>query len=266
MIKQPDFLPRDRSGSHYFTARDTDSTYVSLDAPPAGSHPEHEKFLFYRGVGNFATPLTVTMKAGTGATLANHGKQPLDHLIVITVRGGTGHFNVVDTLAPESQITVPDPAPPTDLPMAELIAEVARRLSTALVAEGLYPREAEAMVNTWRDSWLSEEGTRVLYPLPRAWTDRTLPLRITPSPKEVVRVMMGRAEIITPDTETGLSQLLNQMKKGDASAGASMRARLKELGRFAEPALDLALGGMNVDARWRESLLAGTKALEEKRN
>src|SRR5687768_4370340 len=65
----------------------------------------------------------------------------------------------------------------------------------ALVSEGLYEREATAMVKTWEDSWFGEQGLRVLYVLPRAWTDRTLPLSIEPKPKEIVRVMVGRAEM-----------------------------------------------------------------------
>jgi len=47
-------------------------------------------------------------------------------------------------------------------------------MAAALVSEGLYQREAQAMVNTWRDSWFEEDGLRVLYTLPREWTDRTL--------------------------------------------------------------------------------------------
>ena len=52
----------------------------------------------------------------------------------------------------------------------------------ALVEQGLYEKEARAMVNTWQDQWFAEEGTRVLYLLPRAWTDRTLPLQVSPRP------------------------------------------------------------------------------------
>jgi hypothetical protein len=32
----------------------------------------------------------------------------------------------------------------------------------ALVDQGLYEKEARAMVNTWQDQWFAEEGTRVL--------------------------------------------------------------------------------------------------------
>ena len=57
------------------------------------------------------------------------------------------------------------------------------------------------MVNTWKDSWFAEDGVRVLYVLPRAWTDRTLPLKLDPAPRELVRVMVGRAEVLAPALE-----------------------------------------------------------------
>ena len=60
------------------------------------------------------------------------------------------------------------------------------------------------MVNTWQDQWFAEEGMRVLYLLPSAWTDRTLQLQVAPRPDSVVRVMVGRAEIIRPSDERKL--------------------------------------------------------------
>jgi hypothetical protein len=93
------------------------------------------------------------------------------------------------------------------------------------------------MVNTWRDSWFEEDGLRVLYTLPREWTDHTLPLTLDPKPRELVRVMVGRAEVLTPATETKLSDALAKAQNGDAEARALVMAECKKLGRFAEPAL-----------------------------
>jgi hypothetical protein len=53
------------------------------------------------------------------------------------------------------------------------------------------------MVETWRDSWF-EEGTRVFYIVPPAAVDRILPLNIQPAPESVVRVFVGRVDVITP--------------------------------------------------------------------
>ena len=38
-------------------------------------------------------------------------------------------------------------------------------LEAALIAQGLFPKEAQAMVATWNDSWF-EEGSRLIYILP----------------------------------------------------------------------------------------------------
>jgi hypothetical protein len=105
--------------------------------------------------------------------------------------------------------------------------------------EGLYKLEAKAMVKTWNDSWFSEEGLRVLYTLPRSWTDRTLPLKISPAPTEVVRVMVGRAEIITPSMEWELMKQITRYGENDSRSReeAVVNARAIGLGRFAEAAV-----------------------------
>ena len=56
------------------------------------------------------------------------------------------------------------------------------------------------MVETWREAWF-EEGARLLYLVPRSAVDAVLPLSITPSPDEIVRVFMRRLEINTPATQ-----------------------------------------------------------------
>jgi hypothetical protein len=95
------------------------------------------------------------------------------------------------------------------------------------------------MVNTWHDSWFSESGVRVLYTLPENWTDKTLPLAITPKPVSIKRVMVGRAEVITPQMEWNLLQKVVKFNSTDATTKS---AAVKEtidlgLGRFAEPAM-----------------------------
>ena len=54
-----------------------------------------------------------------------------------------------------------------------------RRSRTSLVKQGLYRKEAAAMVSTWSDSWF-EEGTRLFYFMPQSKVDEILPLQIRP--------------------------------------------------------------------------------------
>ena len=101
-------------------------------------------------------------------------------------------------------------------------------MAAALVEAGLYEKEARAMVNTWQDQWFEDEGTRVLYLLPRAWTDRTLPLQVSPQPDAVVRVMVGRAELIIPSVERELREQILTFSTGDARR---RRARSRRVAR-----------------------------------
>jgi hypothetical protein len=230
-------LQQDRSGSHYFAARDTDSAFVHVDSNGmTNCAAEYEKFIFYRGVGSFATPLHVTMD-GNSVTINNAGTEPLQHLFVLGLKDDAGKFIQVECLAPGErrmiQVDLTDKVSPTK----HLSEQLCQEMATALTSEGLYQREAQAMVNTWRDSWFEEDGLRVLYTLPREWTDRTLPLTLNPKPRELVRVMVGRAEVFTPATEKKLSDALAMAQKGDSDARAIVMSECKKLGRFAEPAL-----------------------------
>ena len=72
-------------------------------------------------------------------------------------------------------------------------------LEEILVGQGLYRDEAHAMVETWKDSWF-EEGSRLIYIVPRGFIDNVLPLTIDPAPGQIVRVFVGRLEIVTPAT------------------------------------------------------------------
>jgi hypothetical protein len=230
-------LQQDRSGSHYFTARDTDAAFIRVDSSgTTNCAPEYEKFIFYRGVGSFATPLHVTMQ-GNAVTIANTGPEPLDHFFVLGLQNGAGKYISVERLAPGEKRTVQIDLAAGVSPTKYLAQQLSQSMTKALTSQGLYKREAQAMVNTWRDSWFEEDGLRVLYTLPRQWTDHTLPLTLDPKPRELVRVMVGRAEVFTPATEKKLSHALTMAQNGDTEARATFMSECKKLGRFAEPAL-----------------------------
>jgi hypothetical protein len=67
-------------------------------------------------------------------------------------------------------------------------------MKRALIAQGLYADEAEAMLNTWRSSYFQKAGLRVFYIVPRAWIDYFLPLEFS-VPARVTRVIVGRIDI-----------------------------------------------------------------------
>jgi hypothetical protein len=73
-------------------------------------------------------------------------------------------------------------------------AQLRLSLKRALIGQGLYADEAEAMLNTWKASYFQKAGARVFYLVPRAWTDYFLPLGFS-VPARVSRVIVGRIDI-----------------------------------------------------------------------
>ena len=240
-------LPIDTTGTHYFAARETDADVVRASAISTNNTgAEFEKFLFYRGVGNFATPLRVSMPDEGMVILTNTGKETLSHLFILGVKSKAGNFVYVPQLLPGEEKTIALNTQIDALSPSALSDKISRDVSQALAQTGLYPREADAMVKTWRDSWFAEDGVRVLYVLPQTWTERTLPMSLNPAPNQLVRVMVGRAEVLTPHLVSSLAQQLQKAGHGDTAASDQARATLKGLGRFAEPAFTRALAAANI--------------------
>jgi hypothetical protein len=107
---------------------------------------------------------------------------------------------------------------------------------TTLVRAGLFEAGAQAMVKTWESAWFADEGTRVLYVLPPGWTDRTLSLTVSPNPDTLVRVMVGRHDVLTPEREAEIDGLVRRVKGPKGSDQAAAETALAKLGRFASPA------------------------------
>src|SRR4029077_14085518 len=78
-----------------------------------------------------------------------------------------------------------------------------------------------------------EEGMRVLYLLPRATADEILPLTLVPGPTELARVFAGRAEILTPEMELRMREIV----KRTADDPPACWKELQLCGRFAQPLL-----------------------------
>src|SRR5262249_47018951 len=114
--------------------------------------------------------------------------------------------------------------------------------------------------------WFEEDGLRVLYILPRAWTDEIIPLKLEPAPQELVRVMVGRAEIISRELEQQLSTKITKTQTGDHAAANEITSKLRKLGRFAEPAVQLATRQFDQDTRQVAWQLLNKASAAENRN
>lgn len=227
--EQPTFL-RETADSHYYPARETDAVPIQV-CNHDKTKIEKEKFLFYRGIGNYGSPLNVKTD-GKNLTIRDDGTDEAENVIVFENRGGRIGFNFVKNHSKEFTIERPQ----TDKTTEEIDAE----LEKILVAEGLYEKEAKAMIETWKDSWF-EEGLRVFYTLTRKSTDKILPLQIEPQPKEIVRVMVGRVEVITPEMEKDVRNQVELLRSDSNEIRAQAQSNLKKYGRFYEPVLKAIL-------------------------
>jgi hypothetical protein len=205
-------LPMETAPSRYYAARETDSAPITVG-------DQHEKFLFYRGVGNFQVPLSARVTSEGTIAIENNGAEPVPSVILFENRGGRlGYRNVGDV---KDAVTIEPPSLDSSLPVLRT------ELETALVAQGLFPKEAQAMVETWRDSWF-EEGTRLIYILPARAVDAFLPLHVDPAPSQTARVFVGRVELITPET---MRSVQDAMASGDWPV-------IESYGRFVDSILD----------------------------
>ncbi len=176
-------FPETDTPSHYYAARETDATPIEVDG-------QAEKFLFYRGVGGFSVPLAAVPRKNSTMDVRNLGEHALPALVVFTNRGGRMGYSLHRDFTGQRALKLPA--------LNGTLADLRRDLAEVLVEQGLYAREAEAMINTWRDTWF-EEGTRVLYIVPKPKVDAILPLGIDPVPAATARVFVGRMDVIAAD-------------------------------------------------------------------
>jgi hypothetical protein len=92
-------------------------------------------------------------------------------------------------------------------------------------------------VKTWEKSYFRTEGLRLLYILPRATVDEVIPIQVQPAPEQLVRVMIGRVEVLTPCTERRIEQAVADLDAKDPLIRRMAQAELDQLGRLREPVL-----------------------------
>ena len=238
-------------------ARDVAANTVEVGS---GTGTQDERFLFYRGLGNLDFPLQVGSLPGGKIAVSNPSKIAMGRLFVINVGKGRGAFTVKDSGVAGGEVF--EPAIPSLDGAAELPAyadALAVKVTEALDATGLYHDEARAMVSTWKRQWFGTPGVRVLYLMPQSWTDAAIPLTIDPPPDEMLRVMMIRVEVITPEIEQVDAMMAKLL--GDAKTEAAGQAYFHALGRFAEPRLRRALAIVG-DAALGQAFLATVTSAE----
>lgn len=171
---------------------------VSRRADLPDSAPVVEGFLFYRGVGNFSVPLTASIGADDTLVLRNTGDAEIPFVWIYDNREKVGgRYAWSGPLAAGKSV---------DVSWAKIHfgPDRTKALVEPLKAAGLSEDETRAMLATWKESYFERPGLRVFWIVPRAFTDRILPLTITPKPDKLERVLVGRSEVLTPAFEREL--------------------------------------------------------------
>lgn len=228
-------------GAHYAHAREVPSAWIVRAQPRPGDDPKSkantEKFIFYRGAGAGTFPLR-TWLGEDGSLSVGASSEITTEAFLVRVQNGVVHWRAAPIRTkPERDGRIQRfriAAPEKDGSDETLAAALRQALSAA----GLTSAEAEAMVATWHEAWLAEEGTRLLYLLPETWINEQLPLEISPEPKELKRVFVARSELFPPEQEQMMVKALTGPHT-DAER-ASMISALR-LGRFTHPALERAV-------------------------
>ena len=216
----PDFPADGLSDDRYYAARATSADPISIETP---SGPQRERFLFYRGVTSIQPPLAATAGADNSIRLDYHFSDPIPATIVFERRNSKLGYRVLGPLSDETTVAAPSLEGSAD--------SLFSTLEGVLISQGLFPDEAHAMLETWKDSWF-DEGSRVLYVVPRRFVDSVLPLSIQPSSAQLTRVFVGRLELITPATQRAV----------EAAFASNDQTTLARYGRFLEPILNVMLG------------------------
>lgn len=233
--------PVNGRGAHYQHAREVPEAWIVRGQSPLDKNApetrETEKFVFYRGTGGGQLPLNVSLAGDGTATFASWSVIKSD-VYLVRVRNGITRWQSAKVNVGQSSIGTRHSLKIDEAAGSQDADALAAALKQSLASAGLTASEAAAMVATWTDAWLHEEGTRVLYLLPRAWIDTALPLTMKPAPARLERVFVARAELFDPRQEQELAKVFSQSATDEVLARGIAGLRL---GRFTPAALERAV-------------------------
>jgi len=214
-------FPSELQPNRYYAARETASSPLRVQT---STGEQREKFLFYRGVSASPLPISARLTSDGRLVVESLSEHEIPNAILFERRGERVGYRLTGALTDRTTVDAPV--------LNGSVDSLDGDLEQILVGQGLYRDEAHAMVETWKDSWF-EEGSRLIYIVPSGFIDKVLPLTIDPVPGQIVRVFVGRLEIVTPATAMAVRTALAHNDE----------ATLDNYGRFLEPILQTVKQG-----------------------
>ena len=215
---------------------------------------EYENYLFYRGIGNVAQPVKFSVDHEETLVVENQSKEKVPFAFAFENIGGKIRYRSFPSgVEPGHTVRVRE----SEWKLGESKSwrtEVFRHVRNGLVEQGLTQDESNSMVKTWWKSYFEHEGLRVFWVVPQQELDKVLPIEISPKPEKLVRVMVGRSDILRPRYE---QMLVNTLRSGNL--------KNKSTHRFFEPFVERLRTLVEVPyyGELREDLLLSSVLLSE---
>ena len=210
------------------TARDVDAATVR-ELRSNGT----EKFLFYRGAGQFTPTLNVSVNDEGKFVLKNKENTNSREVYTIHVEEGQKPLiHYLPSIKDEDQ---------KNKKVFNSADDAAAHLKARLEAKGLFPKEAAGMVKIWKKSMFEKIGQRAMYMMEKADIDKMLPLRIHPKPTKEVRVMLIRFECLSLSVKSMIKNYIKQLGAKSYKDRKMAKEKLIEAGRVGEAVIRTAL-------------------------
>ena len=173
-------------------------------ATPSG---EGERYLFYRGVGHLDALVQTELRSTELVLRAPRRLYwlPAPSMTIATLWLADIRADGSAAFRERAQLEIAKNAASRELGRMPLftvsdykagaLGDLRLSMKKALVTAGLFEDEAEAMLETWKESYFRSPGLRLFYVVPQEWIAHFLPLQIS-APHELTRVLVGRIDLV----------------------------------------------------------------------
>ena len=169
---------------------------------------EYEDYLFYRGVGNLNLPITLSVNEAEEVIIQNKSEEAIPFTFAYEKVGEVVRYKTVGAVKDTSIVAE------SDWVVAEANWQPAifSEMRKGLMSLGLTKEEANGMVKTWWRSYFEQDGLRVFWVVPEKELEKLLPLSVSPVPEDIVRVIVGRGDLLRPSFEKEMITCLGKKR------------------------------------------------------
>jgi hypothetical protein len=223
--------PAEIDGDHWFAkARRVKCDEVFAKFGPRQNDVEREKFIYYDGIFPATKGLKISVD-GDKVSLTSQVAHPVFDVTIVDRRGDKPRIGRIDKLDAKASI---DEVVWIEADASRFVAESAQKLTSQLVAAGLFDDEAKLLVDCWKKDMFERPGLHAFYRIPQSAYDAQMPLTVTPKPDSTVRVGLIFHGHLEPDFADRILELVKQL---DAQRFADRDAAMRKFVEIGPAAL-----------------------------